>query len=166
MRSPGRPPVNRREIQQRDIYVQPQRTAGPGARGSATPEEAAPGRARPPRCSGLPGGWRGAPDGAHLVDREADHLGGASLGEEPDGLAAIAGEDLVGDDPLAVPGEDLDRGPVDQDVQAQRAVAQSERGPLHTGEGGVEADVARLRPVDEELTVVDVVADHGLLVAA
>src|SRR2546423_238365 len=114
----------------------------------------------------LPRSTGAVPGGAHLLDGEPIHLHGASLGEELDGLAAVAGEDLVGDHPLAVLGEDLNRGPIDQDVQADLALAQGEWGPLHAGEGRVEADVAGLRSVHVELTCVDVVADHSLLVGA
>src|SRR2546423_6147448 len=117
-------------------------------------------RALLPRSAGA------VPGGAHLMDGEPIHLHGASLREELDGLAAVAGEDLVGDHPLAVLGEDFNRRPIDQDVQAELAVGQSEWSLLHTGEGRVEADVAGLVSVHEEPTVVDVIADHGLLVAA
>jgi len=49
--------------------------------------------------------------------------------------------------------KDLDRGPVDQHPQGDLAVgADRYRGPLHPGEVEAEADVARLGPVDEDLT--------------
>src|SRR5207244_11190619 len=122
---------------------------GPRSRGRAAVQRL---RSLLPRSAGA------VPGGAHLLDREPIHLRGASLREKLDGLAAVAREDLVGDHPLAVLREDFNQRPIDQDVQAELAIAQSEWGLLHTREGRVEADIAGLGSVHEELTVVDVIA--------
>src|SRR6266581_4769143 len=91
---------------------------------------------------------------------------GAVVGPGLDPLARGAGEDALGDDRPPPVREDLDRGPVDQRLEAQAAAVERQGTAVPAREVGMEADVPGEAPVHEQRAGADVVADDRLLAVA
>ena len=96
------------------------------------------------------------------IDLERLHLEGAAARLERQAVVGRGGEDAVGHDELATIAEGLDAGAIDEEAQADGAVARG-GGHGHGGEVGVERGQAGLRAIHDKLRAGDIVMHVQLL---
>ena len=96
------------------------------------------------------------------IDLERLHLEGAAARLERQAVVGRGGEDAVGHDELATIAEGLDAGAIDEEAQADGAVARG-GGHGHGGEVGVECGQAGLRAIHDKLRAGDIVMHVQLL---